>query len=78
MTNQPAMNIDLNGLPLVSCACGTNVFIPGFFARKVSAIMSPSGKDGIILQDAGFFCMGCKKMVNLNATQEDKVNEHPS
>jgi hypothetical protein len=74
----PAINMDISSLPYLACECGSNVFTPGFFARKVSAIMSPEGKDGILLQDAGFFCMGCKKQINLNTDQLEKSNEHPS
>lgn len=34
--------------PNVVCKCGCKIFVPGFLLKKVSALVSPTGKEEIV------------------------------
>ena len=46
---QPGLKVDLSQTTAVSCeACGHDVFVPAFKMRKMSALLSPHGKETMI------------------------------
>ena len=58
-TQQPQMNVDISQTVAVSCeACKHDVFIPAFKMRKMSALLSPHGKETMIPMQV-FACAKC-------------------
>ena len=56
---QPGLKVDLSQTTAVSCeACGHDVFVPAFKMRKMSALLSPHGKETIIPMNV-FACAKC-------------------
>ena len=48
-SQQPQMKVDLSQTTAVSCeACKNDTFIPAFKIRKMSALLSPHGKETMI------------------------------
>ena len=58
--NQPLPSgIDIKQTSEVTCTtCGNNVFVQGVFLRRVSALVSPQGRDGY-LPVPTFYCTSC-------------------
>jgi len=58
--NQPLPSgIDIKQTSEVTCTtCGNNVFAQGVFLRRVSALVSPQGRDGY-LPVPTFYCTSC-------------------
>jgi uncharacterized Zn finger protein len=55
----PRGGIDVNQTSEVKCdQCGNNVFSQGVFLRKISALVSPEGRDGY-LPIPTFHCTSC-------------------
>jgi len=59
-TPSPA-KLDLESLPWVSCQCGGSIFEPAVMVKKVSALLSPTGKEEIIPADV-IICKSCNKI----------------
>ena len=58
---QPQMNIDIKQTTSVSCEnkkCKNDTFIPAFKMRKLSALLSPAGKETMIPISV-FACAKC-------------------
>ena len=56
---QPQMKVDLSQSTAVTCeACGHDVFIPAFKLRKLSALLSPHGKETMVPMQV-FACAKC-------------------
>ena len=56
---QPKMNIDLSQTTAISCeSCKNDTFIPSFKIRKLSALLSPHGKETMIPMQV-FACAKC-------------------
>ena len=56
---QPQMKVDLSQSTAVTCeACGHDVFIPAFKLLKLSALLSPHGKETMIPMQV-FACAKC-------------------
>ena len=56
---QPKMNVDISQTVAVSCeSCGNDTFIPAFKMRKMSALLSPHGKETMIPMQV-FACAKC-------------------
>ena len=46
---QPGVQIDISKADTISCdECGNASFIPAFFLKKISPLMSPTGKEAIV------------------------------
>ena len=46
---QPGLKVDMSQTTPVSCeACGHDVFTPAIKMRKLSALLSPHGKDTLV------------------------------
>jgi len=63
MNTQPRMNVDLsNALDVVCEECGCKTFREVAFVKKVSALVSPTGKEAIV--PVGTFA--CSQCGNVN------------
>ena len=61
---QPGLKVDLSQTTAVSCeACGHDVFVPAFKMRKMSALLSPHGKETMIPMQV----FACAKCGNINS-----------
>ena len=57
--NQPRVNVDLsNALDIVCEECGCKTFREVAFIKKVSALLSPTGKDAVVPVGT-FACSAC-------------------
>lgn len=76
MNNEPGRTLpfDINSLPWVECSCGGKIFDSGVMVKKVSAILSPSGREEIIPADI-IICKSCGKIPPFYA---DKIPGIPS
>ena len=67
------INIDLNRVPTERCVCGNNTWKIVYFIKKVSALVSPTGKDTVVPIQI-FACDKCNTISpmfkNLNDTDE--------
>ena len=66
---QKQVQIDISKADTITCDdCGNASFIQAFFLKKISALMSPTGKEAIVPMQV-FSCGNCgtipKNMVNL-------------
>ena len=56
---QPGLQIDLSKAETIVCEnCGNASFIQAFFLKKVSALVSPTGKEAIVPMQL-FSCGNC-------------------
>ena len=56
---QPGLKVDLSQTTAVSCeSCGHDVFVPAFKMRRMSALLSPHGKETMIPMQV-FACAKC-------------------
>tara|TARA_R110000796_G_scaffold87056_1_gene188151 strand:+ start:91 stop:339 length:249 start_codon:yes stop_codon:yes gene_type:complete len=64
----PQQQVDINDTETMVCDdCGNAVFIPAFFLRRLSALMSPSGQEALIPMQV-YSCGNCGKV-------PDKLNQ---
>jgi len=61
---QPGMNVD--DLPWVSCSCGGMLFDSAVMVKKVSALLSPSGREEIVPAEV-IVCKSCGKIPDFYA-----------
>ncbi len=66
---QEGLQIDLSKADTIVCEnCGNASFIQAFFLKKISPLMSPTGKEAIVPMQV-FSCGNCgtipKNMINL-------------
>ena len=60
--------VDINDTETMVCDdCGNAVFIPAFFLRRLSALMSPTGQEALIPMQV-YSCGNCGKV-------PDKLNQ---
>ena len=70
-TQQPQMNVDLSQTIAVLCeSCKSDTFIPAFKMRKLSALLSPHGKETMIPMQV-FACAKCNHINEDFQTKED-------
>ena len=56
---QPGVQIDISKADTIQCEdCGNASFIQAFFLKKISALMSPTGKEAIVPMQV-FSCGNC-------------------
>ena len=56
---QPGLKVDISQTTAVSCEkCKHDVFIPAFKMRKLSALLSPAGKETLVPVNV-FACAKC-------------------
>ncbi len=66
MNNQESF--DINNLPWVECTCGNKTFDSGIMVKKISMILSPSGKEEIVPVDI-IMCKLCGKIPSFYASR---------
>jgi len=66
--NQQQQQVDISDTETMVCDdCGNAVFIPAFFLRRLSALMSPTGQEALIPMQV-YSCGNCGKV-------PDKLNQ---
>ena len=64
------VKIDLSDADTMKCQkCGNSIFIQGYVIKKISAIVSPTGKEGIAPIQV-FNCGNCGEMLPLQELDE--------
>ena len=67
---QQQVQVDLKDADTMKCqACGNTVFIQGYVIKKISAIVSPTGKE-VIAPIQVFNCGNCGEMLPLQELDE--------
>lgn len=75
------INIDLNKVPMERCKCGNGTWKIVYLLKKVSALVSPTGKETLVPIQV-FACDKCNTLSplfkNLNDTEELPLSEGAS
>jgi len=75
------INVNLNEVPNLMCDCGHKLYKKVFVIKKISALVSPTGKETIIPIEV-YACDKCGTISslfkNLNATDEIPTSEGES
>ena len=67
---QQQVQIDLSDADTMKCqSCGNSIFIQGYVIKKISAIVSPTGKE-VIAPIQVFNCGNCGEMLPLQELDE--------
>ena len=67
---QQQVQVDLKDADTMKCqACGNSIFIQGYVIKKISAIVSPTGKE-VIAPIQVFNCRNCGEMLPLQELDE--------
>ena len=67
---QQQVQVDLKDADTLKCqACGNSIFIQGYVIKKISAIVSPTGKE-VIAPIQVFNCGNCGEMLPLQELDE--------
>ena len=67
---QQQVQVDLKDADTMKCqACGNTIFIQGYVIKKISAIVSPTGKE-VIAPIQVFNCGNCGEMLPLQELDE--------
>ena len=74
MNNKQQIGLDVNTLPWVECTCGGKIFDSGVMVKRVSPILSPTGKEEIIPADV-IICKSCGKIPAFYAARIPNVPE---
>lgn len=62
------LRIDPNALPWVSCICGGMIFDSGVMVKRVSPLISPTGREEIVPAEI-ILCRSCGKIPDFYATK---------
>ena len=67
---QQQVKVDLSDAETMKCQkCGNTIFIQGYVVKKISAIVSPTGKE-VIAPIQVFNCGNCGEMLPLQELDE--------
>ena len=67
---QQQVQVDLKDADTMKCqSCGNSIFIQGYVIKKISAIVSPTGKE-VIAPIQVFNCGNCGEMLPLKELDE--------
>jgi len=61
LNQQSGVRINLQDTPWQECECGGLSFEPGLMFKRISALLSPSGKEEVMPVEI-FKCVECKKI----------------
>ena len=68
---QPGLKVDISQTTAVNCeSCGNDTFIPAFKMRRMSALLSPHGKETMIPMQV-FACAKCGHINDDFQTKEE-------
>lgn len=59
------IHVNVDTLPSVICECGSLEFQPRLQLRKITALQSPTGTEGVAMFQLGYRCVFCKKEFDL-------------
>jgi hypothetical protein len=63
---QQRVPFDVNSLPWIECSCGGKIFDSGVMVKRVSALLSPTGKEEILPAEI-IICKTCGKIPDFYA-----------
>jgi hypothetical protein len=69
-----APKIDINQLAWVSCSCGGKIFDSGVMVKRLSPLMSPTGKEEILPAEI-IICKSCGKIPDFYANKIESIPE---
>ena len=70
---QQQVQVDLKDADTMKCqACGNSIFIQGYVIKKISAIVSPTGKE-VIAPIQVFNCGNCGHMLDLGGGMDELI-----
>jgi hypothetical protein len=69
-----APQLDMNQLPWVSCSCGGMIFDSGVMVKRLSPLMSPTGKEEILPAEI-IICKSCGMIPDFYATKIKGIPE---
>jgi len=77
MAMQPTnLNINVNDLKVMECACGNSCFLPQMKVRFIPRLLSPSGQPQYLLTQEGIACAVCGEAFDVsNPGKEEKEAE---
>ena len=58
-TEEQTIHVDLKDAIDIKCTCGSSIFLPGFRVKKISALLSPTGKE-MFLPIQTLICYACE------------------
>jgi len=64
--NMNTPQIDPSTLPWVACSCGGMIFESGVMVKRLSALLSPSGREEILPAEV-IICKSCNKIPDFYA-----------
>lgn len=64
------VQVDINKTEGLKCACGNETFTQVIFLRKISALLSPTGKSELIPMPA-YKCERCKNIADIQQLLTD-------
>jgi hypothetical protein len=70
----PSQNIDINTIPWLSCKCGSVFFESTVMVKKVSQLISPTGREEIVPVDM-IICRSCGKVPGFFASRVPSLPE---
>jgi hypothetical protein len=77
---QPRQTLDLNSAPWIECTCNGMIYESAVMVKRVSALISPTGKEEIVPLDV-IVCKSCGKIPSFYAKKlpvnipEDLISE---
>ena len=73
MSEKTNLNIDATKLPTMTCKrCGNYTFNASFVVKKLSALVSPTGKETLVPIQV-FTCCACAAILPLNEKSLDDI-----
>ena len=70
---QKQVEVDLKSAETMKCAqCGNTIFIQGYVIKKISAIMSPTGQEGVAPVQV-FNCGNCGTILPLSKELDELI-----
>lgn len=70
----PNINLNASELPTIKCRCGNFTFASSFILKKVSALVSPSGKETIAPIQI-FTCIYCGSILPIGDDNMDFIKD---
>lgn len=73
---QPKLNVDVAQLPWAECECGNKLFVPGMMFKRMSQLISPTGKEELIPVEV-LVCTKCNKVPSVAQKNISRAGELP-
>lgn len=66
--------LDINSLPWINCSCGGRLFDSAVMVKRISPLLSPSGKEELLPADV-IICRSCGKIPSFYASKIKGIPE---